>query len=294
MASLTGFGHFAGGLAQGIQGGSQMALSWAGLQQRQQQLEMQKQQQEFENDFKTLSAVVPLMDPKKFSSKTVDSASNTFLQILGKHTDISGIEFPTIEDRKLEEKLQAEASKDLTSILQNGMKQGYPASQIMQELNQKMLEYPDKIRDAIKEQEALKNIQETVKQYGTEKKEAATTERAESTQEAIAQRTAETLKETKRHNLAIEKARAQSEKRLSTARTKAESASNRKMNIAYRAAGVLPDIKTEDLTPEQAQAILKNYQGMNILEALLLGGGGNIGGGLGGIQEFDPETGEFK
>ena len=288
MASLSGFGTFAGGLAQGFQGGAQTALTWAGLHQRQQQIEMQRQQQEFENDFKTLSAVVPLMDPKKFSGKTVDSASKTFLEILSKHTDVSGIEFPTIEDRKLEEKLQSEASKDLTSILQNGMKQGYPASHIMQELSQKMLEYPDKIKDALKEQEALKNIQETVKQYGEEQK-------AETAQEAIGQRVAKTLEETKRHHQAIEKARAVSEKRLSAARDKIESASNRKMNIAYRAAGVLPDIKTEDLTPEQAQAILKNYQGMNLLEAILLGGAGaGVAGGLGGIQEFNPETGEFK
>ena len=64
MASLTGFGHFAGGLAQGIRGGSQMALSWAGLQQRQQQLEMQKQEQLRNESWKLMSMGFSMLDDK--------------------------------------------------------------------------------------------------------------------------------------------------------------------------------------------------------------------------------------
>jgi len=69
VADLTGFGHLAGGLAQGIQAGGRTALSWAGLKQQQQQIEMQKQQQAVENNWKIMSMGLTMLD-KKYPRET--------------------------------------------------------------------------------------------------------------------------------------------------------------------------------------------------------------------------------
>jgi len=188
VADLTGFGHLAGGLAQGIQAGSRTALSWAGLKQQQQQIEMHRKQMEFNNDFKTLSAIIPMMDPRKFSDETVDSASDKFLQILGKYTDMSGFELPSLEDRKLERKLTTEIAGELTTILQDGIKNKRPPSHILAELQRKTMELPARTQEAINETE--KQIQATVGEY-------AKTYRAKLTQEGATERQTRSIEQQK-------------------------------------------------------------------------------------------------